>query len=193
MRTKAESLRRPRTPVRAAATTTLSPQSVALVRATLSPVRAISKSHHREPTQRVRNTCAGNRYVPRVSDDRVAYHQKRRPFLDGVHPDQSDPETPPWRANATLAQHVRQKLLRTKGFDQSRCTEANAWVWRSPWRCTRLSIPALRARRGRSVRICDAGIGFPRSARVDADGPTPVPLAMQHRDRPGTQIDVLGS
>jgi hypothetical protein len=59
VRTKEGSLRRPRTPVRAAATTKLSPQSDVLLGIAFSPVRAISKRHPRESTQRVRNTCTG--------------------------------------------------------------------------------------------------------------------------------------
>jgi hypothetical protein len=82
VRTKEGSLRRPRTPVRAAATTKLSPQSDVLLGIAFSPVRAISKRHPSESTQRVRNTCTGNPYVPRALGDHDAYIGKRRCFLN---------------------------------------------------------------------------------------------------------------
>jgi hypothetical protein len=140
VRTKEGSLRHSTTSVRAAATTTLSPQSDAMFRAAFSPVRAISKRRPREPTQHVRNACARNPYVPRVVGDPCAYARKRRLCKPRVLPGQSMPRSTVSPLRATRAQRVRQKPLCTKGFQLSmrfgRKASRSALRQRSrtPWR-----------------------------------------------------------
>ena len=62
---------------------TLSTESVALEMTVFSPVGALSDSHLPDPMQHVRNRCAENPYIPRVSSDRVASRQERTLELRG--------------------------------------------------------------------------------------------------------------
>ena len=57
---------------------TLPQESVVVVWAAFSPVRAVSVLHLPDPMQHVRNACGRNPYVPRVPSDRDAYIAKRR-------------------------------------------------------------------------------------------------------------------